>query len=68
MQQTPLNTTEAGKIAGRNKRTIVSWIHKGLLKAMKFPGGRGPYLIMEVDLRQTMKELYTPKPYEPENK
>lgn len=65
MSDKPLSTREAGVIAGRHQRTIVSWIHKGLLKARKYPGLRGPYLIKEEDLHETIKELYTPQPYEP---
>ena len=66
MSEVPLTTGQAGKIASKNPRTIVNWIHKGWLKAMKLPGERGHYLIMEADLRQTMAARYTPKPYEPE--
>ena len=63
----PMGTTQAGKIARRNKRTIVAWIRAGKLKAMKLPGNRGPYLIMEEDLRATMHRLYTPKPFDPDH-
>lgn len=65
MTEDPMGTRQAGKIAGRHQRTIVDWIRKGLLPAKKLPGKRGPYVIMEADLRQTMKDLYTPQPYTP---
>lgn len=61
----PIGTTKAGEIADRHPRTIVSWIHKGDLPALKMPGPKGPYLIMESDLRETIKRKTTPKPYSP---
>lgn len=61
----PIGTTKAGEIANRHPRTIVSWIHKGELPALKMPGAKGPYLIMEKDLLETIKRRTTPKPYNP---
>lgn len=66
MSEQPLSTKEAGVIAGKHKRTIVAWIRKGLLPAMKLPGKRGPYLINREDLERTVATLTTPKPYHPE--
>lgn len=65
MKEQPIGTTEAGRIAGRHPRTIVSWIHHGDLPAMKMPGDKGPYLIMKKDLLETIKRRTTPKPYRP---
>lgn len=66
MSENLLTTGQAGAIAGKHPRTIVNWIHKGWLQAMKLPGERGPYLIKEGDLRETMRSRYTPHPYDPE--
>lgn len=63
-----IGTGEAAKIAGRHPRTVVAWIHKGMLPALKMPGGRGPYLIKKEDLRDLLDTLYTPLPYTPEAK
>ena len=62
----PLGTRQAAAIAGKHQRTIVTWIQKGELRAMKLPGERGPYLINEADLRETLRIKYTPRPYQPE--
>lgn len=63
-----LSTGEAAQIASKHPRTIVAWIHKKLLPAMKMPGGRGPYLIKRKDLEEFLIARYTPKPYKPESK
>lgn len=65
MTEQPIGTKEAGFIASRHPRTIVSWIHKGDLPALKMPGEKGPYLIMKKDLLDTIKRRMTPKPYSP---
>lgn len=65
MTEQPIGTKEAGLIASRHPRTIVSWIHKGDLPALKMPGEKGPYLIMKKDLLETIKRRMTPKPYNP---
>lgn len=64
----PLGTREAGRIANRHPRTIVNWIRKNLLKAMKLPGEKGPYIIDKADLLETIAKLTTPQPYDPEGK
>lgn len=64
-KETMLTTAQAAKIAGKHPRTVVSWIHKGLLTAAKYPGGRGAYLIRKKDLDKLVAYLYTPQPYEP---
>jgi len=66
MSEQPLGTREAGRIAGRHQRTVVAWIRKGLLPAMKMEGERGPYLIMRADLDALLLKLYTPRPYVPD--
>lgn len=63
-----LTTRQAGERSGRHTRTIVDWIHKGKLPAMKLPGGRGPYLIEPADLEKLLKVLSTPVPYDPKEK
>lgn len=60
-----IGTRQAGIIAGRHPRTIVSWIHKGALPALKMAGLKGPYLIRKGDLVETIRLLTTPKPYVP---
>jgi excisionase family DNA binding protein len=66
MSEMPLSTSEAAKIAGKHQRTIVAWIRRKELRAMKLPGKRGPYLIDKADLLELIKIKYTPKPYNPE--
>lgn len=68
MTEHPLGTRQAAQIAGRHQRTIVAWIQKKKLVAMKMPGERGPYLINRADLMETIKALTTPAPYDPEGK
>lgn len=63
-----LCTSDAAVIASKHQRTIVSWIRKGWLPAMRLPGGRGPYLIERRDLEELLVRLYTPQPYDPETK
>jgi len=65
MRDKPLSTVQAAAIAHKHPRTIVAWIHRGLLPAMKMPGGRGPYIIYREDLDRAIAELTTPKPYTP---
>lgn len=62
-----IGTSQAAKIAGRHQRTVVSWIRKGLLPAKKLPGARGPYIIDPDDLQVLLIELYTPRPYRPQD-
>lgn len=64
----PLGTREAARIASRHQRTIVEWIRKGDLPAMKMPGEKGPYLINKDDLLNLIKRKTTPLPYDPEAK
>jgi excisionase family DNA binding protein len=66
MSEMPLNTRQAALIAGKHQRTIVAWIRRKELRAMKLPGKRGPYLINKADLLELIKIKYTPKPYNPE--
>lgn len=62
-----LTTRQAAAASGKHQRTIVSWIHKGLLRALKLPGGRGQYLIDPDDLNALLLHLSTPVPYQPED-
>lgn len=66
MRENLLSTKQAAQIAGKHQRTIVAWIHKGWLKAMKFEGKRGPYVIDREDLEALVAKLSTPKPYTPQ--
>jgi excisionase family DNA binding protein len=66
MSDKPLSTREAAEIARKHQRTIVAWIRKGMLPAMKFEGLRGPYLIKREDLMDLLAKRYTPRPYQPE--
>lgn len=61
-----ITTRQAAVAAGKHQRTIISWIHKGLLCASKLPGGRGQYLIDPKDLDALLLHLSTPVPYRPE--
>lgn len=56
-----MNTQQAAEYVGQyygrepnSPRTIVSWIHSGLLKASREPGARGRFVIDEVDLLRTL--------------
>lgn len=62
-----LTTREAGQRCGRHQRTIVSYIRRGLLPALKLPGGRGQYFVEPSDVDKLMARLSTPTPYIPEN-
>lgn len=62
----PLTTTEAATIAGRHRRTVITWIRRGWLPAFKQSGERGPYSIKREDLEAFLKDRYTPKPYVPQ--
>jgi len=56
----PLTTRQAGKIAGKHPRTIISWIKAGHLKTGKMPGLRGQYRIAFGDLKALLKRMYVP--------
>lgn len=55
-----LTTFEAGQIAGRDRRTIVSWIKADQLKAFKLPGARGQYRILWGELKKVLENEYVP--------
>lgn len=61
-----LTTAAAAVVAGKHQRTIVAWIRRGLLPALRRPGGRGQYFIEPADLQRVMEHLATPIPYHPE--
>lgn len=52
-----LNTRDAAAEAKVDRRTIVAWIHRGILPAYRNPGPRGHYRILWKDLYQV---LHTP--------
>lgn len=56
-----LDTLEAGVIANRHRRTIVSWIKNGYLEARQLPGERGQYRILWKDLKQLLERRYVPR-------
>jgi len=47
---TPLSVSQVAQRTGISKRTIQDALHRGDLKAEKFPGLTGAYLIEETDL------------------
>lgn len=59
-----LTTREAADAAKRNRRTIVAWIHRGELPAMKNPGARGHYRVLWKDLWQALHTPAVPKEQE----
>lgn len=60
-----LTTRQAAEKANKHQRTIVAWIRRGELPAVRRPGGRGQYFIDPDELQQVMDYLSTPVPYEP---
>lgn len=56
-----LTTHQAAAAAKRNRRTIVAWIHRGDLPAMKNPGARGHYRIIWKDLYRLLHTPAVPK-------
>jgi excisionase family DNA binding protein len=61
-QDQELNTKEAATVAKKDRRTIVAWIHRGTLPAMKNPGARGHYRVLWSDLYKVLHLPATPKP------
>ena len=51
---------DAAAQAGVDPRTIVAWIQRGWLPAMKRPGLRGKYLIKFSDLQKVARKPYKP--------
>lgn len=62
-----ITTREAAQRCGFHQRTIISWIHRGVLQALKLPGGRGQYFIDPNELDTVVTNLFTPVPYSPED-
>jgi hypothetical protein len=56
-QDEELNTQQCAAAAKKDRRTIVAWIHRGILPAMRNPGARGHYRVLWGDL---YKVLHTP--------
>lgn len=56
-QDEELTTRDAAAAAKKDRRTIVAWIHRGILPAMRNPGARGHYRVLWADL---YKVLHTP--------
>lgn len=56
-----LSAKEASEVVGQDRRTIIAWIRKGWLPAVKRPGPRGRYLVRHEDLINTANRPYEPK-------
>jgi excisionase family DNA binding protein len=56
-----LSALQAGQLVGYNRRTIISWIQSGWLKAAKGPGKRGRYRIRYEDLMEVAHRPYEPR-------
>ena len=56
-----LDTRQAAAVAKKDRRTIVAWIHKGFLPALKNPGARGHYRVRWIDLYQVLHAPAVPK-------
>lgn len=52
-----LTSIQSATIAGRDRRTIIAWIHRGLLKAHRDPGARGRYRILWCDLYDAIHQV-----------
>lgn len=57
LQDEEISTLQAAAVAKMDRRTIVAWIHRGILPAMRNPGKRGHYRIVWRDLYRV---LHTP--------
>jgi len=60
-QDEELDTRQAAAVAKKDRRTIVAWIHKGVLPALKNPGARGHYRVVWRDLYQVLHIPAVPK-------
>ena len=60
-QNEELDTRQAAAVAKKDRRTIVAWIHRGILPAMRNPGARGHYRIVWRDLYQVLHTPAVPK-------
>jgi excisionase family DNA binding protein len=56
-----LTTKQAAEVAKKDRRTIVAWIHRGELPALRNPGKRGHYRIKWQDLYQVLHQPAVPK-------
>ena len=56
--QDMINTKQAAALAKVHPRTIVAWVKRGWLPAMKRPGSRGRYLIRAGDLQDVAYRRY----------
>lgn len=56
-----LSTRDAAAVAQKNRRTIVAWINRGELAAMKNPGARGHYRVRWADLYELLHTPAVPK-------
>lgn len=57
-----INTKQAAAAAKMDRRTIVAWIHRGILPAMRNPGARGHYRILWGNLYEVLHTPAVPKP------
>lgn len=56
-----MSTAEAGVIAQRHARTVVTWIRTGKLAAFRLPGDKGQYRILWKDLKALLERQYVPR-------
>lgn len=56
-----INTKQAAAAAKMDRRTIVAWIHRGILPALRNPGARGHYRIQWGHLYQVLHMPAIPK-------
>lgn len=56
-----INTRQAAAAAKVDRRTVVAWITRGNLKAMRNPGKRGHYRILWGDLYELLHTPAVPK-------
>lgn len=54
-----LSTNECAALARVNRRTVVTWIRSGQLKASRLPGRRGHYRIRYGDFRHLITKPAT---------
>lgn len=61
LQDEELTTKECAAAAKVNRRTIVTWIRRGILPATRRPGERGHYRILWKDLYEALYQPAVPK-------
>lgn len=56
-----VSAKQAAELVGQDRRTVIAWIHRGWLQAVKRPGSRGKYMIRYEDLMKVANRPYEPK-------